>query len=178
MGSRDSRDRAAPDAGFTLQNKGFPSGFLGAPFTTANRGPVEVRYSLNGPDIEFFAIDANSGQLKTSASLEFQDRTDYSLTVVATDTDDAAYFDKVRVTVVPSSSTDEIEYLQVPGESESDSPGVTVVETPSVYLTAGSDPKPQARVTITATIDNALDSTPTYQWQRRFTAGWRDVGGS
>ncbi len=56
-----------------------------------------VTYSLGGTDMASFAIDSATGQLKTLAPLDYETKTDYEVTVIATDTDDL--MDEITVTI-------------------------------------------------------------------------------
>ena len=72
---------------------------IGAPFqaTDPDSGDT-VTYSLERADKDSFSIDANTGQLKTSAALDYETKKSYSnLAVRATDNHD--FFNSVLVTV-------------------------------------------------------------------------------
>ena len=58
----------------TLVNP-LPEGIEGADY---------LRYTLSGTDANSFSIDSRSGQLKTQASLDYETKNTYSVTVTAT----------------------------------------------------------------------------------------------
>ena len=59
---------------------------IGAPVTATDPDTGDtVTYSLKGPDAGVFSIDRSSGQLATRASLDYEVRSTYVVTVVATD---------------------------------------------------------------------------------------------
>ena len=64
-----------------------------------------LTYSLSGPDAGSFRIEASSGQLRTWASLDYEDRSSYSVTVTATDPDSAT--DTIAVTVLVNNVDEE-----------------------------------------------------------------------
>ena len=56
-----------------------------------------ITYSLGGTDAASFDIVSTSGQLQTKAALDFETKTSYSISVIATDSDDAT--DTIPVTI-------------------------------------------------------------------------------
>ena len=59
---------------------------IGDPFQATDPDTGDsVSYSLAGSDAAHFAIDASSGQLRTNGPLDYEAKSEYSLTVVATD---------------------------------------------------------------------------------------------
>ena len=54
---------------------------FGAPVTAVDAENNTLTYSLGGTDAASFAIDASTGQLKTNAALDFEQRNSYSLAV-------------------------------------------------------------------------------------------------
>ena len=46
-----------------------------------------MTYTLDTANGALFDIDADTGQLKTMAALDYETQTDYEVTVIATDTD-------------------------------------------------------------------------------------------
>ncbi len=56
-----------------------------------------LSYSLDGEDSGYFEIDSNTGQLLTRAPLDFEERNEYTLEVVATD--DQGGSDSIEVTI-------------------------------------------------------------------------------
>ena len=57
---------------------------IGAPVAATDDDGDTVSYSLGGADAGDFAIDAATGQLMTSAALDFETKASYSVTVTAT----------------------------------------------------------------------------------------------
>ena len=70
---------------------------IGDPFTATDDDGDEVMYSLGGTDMASFDIDATTGQLQTKVALDFETKTDYEVTVIATDTDGET--DTITVTI-------------------------------------------------------------------------------
>ena len=63
---------------------------IGDPVAATDPNPEDtLTYTLEGTDAAEFAIDTASGQLRTSAALDFEARPTYSVTVVAQDSDGA-----------------------------------------------------------------------------------------
>ncbi|MCG9130099.1 cadherin repeat domain-containing protein, partial [Candidatus Poribacteria bacterium] len=56
-----------------------------------------ITYSIGGTDAASFDIVSTSGQLQTKASLDYETKTSYSISVIATDSDDAT--DTIPVTI-------------------------------------------------------------------------------
>ena len=76
---------------------------LGNPFIAINRASGELVYSLAGDDAGCFEIGGATGQLMVVEPLDFEGRSSYAVTVVATDaaTDADARSDQVKATVFP-----------------------------------------------------------------------------
>ena len=68
---------------------------IGAPVTAADNDAL--RYALSGDHASSFSIDQNTGQLRTNAALDHENRSSYSLTVTATDP--SATSDSIAVTI-------------------------------------------------------------------------------
>ena len=65
----------------------------------ADRGDQQTLvYTLGGPDAESFAIDSATGQLMTSAALDYETKSEYTVEVTATDDDGATA--TIRVTIM------------------------------------------------------------------------------
>ena len=60
-------------------------------------------YTLGGADMASFTIDSATGQLSTSAPLDFETKSEFMVTVTATDDDDASSMIYVTIMV-----TDEV----------------------------------------------------------------------
>ncbi len=59
---------------------------FGEPFVATDPDSGDsVSYSLGGPDAASFAIDATTGQMRTEAALDHEAKSEYSVTVIATD---------------------------------------------------------------------------------------------
>ena len=72
---------------------------IGAPVAATDPEGGSVRYSLGGPDAASFAIDTSSGQLRTQAALDHEARSEYAVTVIATDTSNLTTEIEVTITV-------------------------------------------------------------------------------
>ena len=110
-------------------------------------------YSLNGSDAGSFTIDSASGQLLTSAALNYETKSSYTVTVNVRDSKDAA---GDANTVTDDSITVTINLTNV------DEPGTASI---SGTLSGG--------VTLTASVtdpDGSI-SIPSYQWKRSGSAG-------
>ncbi len=58
---------------------------IGDAFTATDQDNNTITYSLGGKDAASFSIDSTSGQLQTSAALDYETRTSYSATITASD---------------------------------------------------------------------------------------------
>ena len=63
-----------------------------------------LTYSLEGTDAAAFDIDSTSGQLRTSAALDYETRSSYSVTVVAEDSEGAS--DSIAVTIAVTNANE------------------------------------------------------------------------
>ena len=68
---------------------------IGAPIAAADSDTL--RYALSGDHASSFSIDRNTGQLRTNAALDHENRSSYSLTVTATDPSTTS--DSIAVTI-------------------------------------------------------------------------------
>ena len=74
---------------------------IGAPVTATDADDDTLTYTLGGDDMASFAIDTATGQLMTSADLDFETKASYSVTVTASDgTEEAAITVAIMVTDV------------------------------------------------------------------------------
>ena len=97
----------APDFGATSTTRMVaedtaPGTNIGAPVAArdADRGDQDTLvYTLGGPDAASFTIDSTSGQLMTSAVLDYDTKSEYMVEVTATDDDDATATITVTITV-------------------------------------------------------------------------------
>jgi hypothetical protein len=86
----------APDFGATSTTRmvaedSAPGTNIGDPVVAidADRGDQQTLvYTLGGPDAESFAIDSATGQIMTSAELDYDTKSEYVVEVIATDDDD------------------------------------------------------------------------------------------
>ena len=74
-----------------------PDTSIGTTFEQINPAASSVTWSTSGSDGKSFTIDADSGQLQTKDPLDYETKTQYVFTVVATNTDSEA--DAVSVTI-------------------------------------------------------------------------------
>ena len=63
---------------------------IGDPVSAADDDGNSLTYTLGGTDATSFDIDITSGQLQTKASLDFETKDSYSVTVSVSDGKDAA----------------------------------------------------------------------------------------
>ena len=70
---------------------------IGSAVTATDPDGDDLTYTLSGEDASSFSIDEDSGQLKTQASLDFEDTSSYSVTVTAEDPDNLS--DSINVTI-------------------------------------------------------------------------------
>ena len=74
-----------------------PGQAIGDPVTATDPEGNTLTYSLGGTDADAFGIDEANGQLRTSAALDYETRSSYSVTVVAEDSEGAS--DSIEVTI-------------------------------------------------------------------------------
>ena len=108
-----------------------------------------LSYSLGGTDESSFSIDSSSGQLRTSAALDYETKTSYSVTITVTDGKGGS--DSISVTI-NITDVDESPTNNVPTFTDGDSTTRTVAENTATDTNIGS--------AITAT--DADDDTLTY----------------
>ena len=72
---------------------------IGNPVTAVDPDLDTVTHTLEGTDAAAFTVDAGSGQIRTSATLNYEDRSSYSVTVKATDTRGGSATVGVTITV-------------------------------------------------------------------------------
>ncbi len=70
---------------------------IGEPVSATDEDEDTLTYTLGGTDAASFDIDSTNGQLKTKASLDYESKTSYSVTITAKDGDDAS--DSINVTI-------------------------------------------------------------------------------
>ncbi len=70
---------------------------IGSAISATDEDNDTLTYSLDGTDASSFSIDSSSGQLRTSAPLDYEDKTSYSVTVSVTDGEGGS--DSISVTI-------------------------------------------------------------------------------
>ncbi len=88
---------------------------IGAPVAATDDDSDTLTYSLGGADAASFAIVETSGQLQTKAPLDYETKSSYTVTVIATDPSSGA--DTITVTITV---TDENEPPEVMGDATVD----------------------------------------------------------
>ena len=63
---------------------------IGSPVTATDADNQTLTYTLGGTDAASFSIDDKTGQLKTKAALDYETKSSYTVTVIATDTSEAS----------------------------------------------------------------------------------------
>ena len=81
-----------------------PGQAIGDPVTATDPEGNTLTYSLGGTDADAFDIDATIGQLRTSAALDYETRSSYSVTVVAEDSEGAS--DSIEVTIAVTNANE------------------------------------------------------------------------
>ena len=97
---------------------------VGAPVAATDADGDALTYALSGADAAAFDLDADSGQLRTRAALDYEARATYAVTVEATDAHGAAAGQAVTIAV-----TDEDEPPAAP-----EAPAVSAVSAQSLSL--------------------------------------------
>ena len=97
---------------------------LGAPVSATDGDGDALTYSLAGEDADAFALDTDSGQLRTLAALDYEARTTYAVIVAASDGQGGTTNQPVTITV-----TDENEPPDAP-----DAPTVTAASPTSLAV--------------------------------------------
>ena len=70
---------------------------IGSPLTATDADDDTLTYSLGGTDASSYAIDSRTGQLETSAELDYSTKNAYEVTVTASDGNDGS--DSITVTI-------------------------------------------------------------------------------
>ena len=96
----NTRPRFSRDA-YTLRvDENTPSGrSIGRPVAATDDDGHVMTYTLEGVNKDLFSIESRSGHVRTRASLDYEDRNSYSLTVRATDTEGGSAAVSVTVLV-------------------------------------------------------------------------------
>ena len=82
-----------------------PGTDIGDPFGSADPQTGDaLTYSLGGDDAGHFSIDSATGQLRTKGALDYEDKSSYSVTVIATDGDGQTT--DIQVTIIVTNVAD------------------------------------------------------------------------
>ena len=79
---------------------------IGSPLTATDADGDTLTYSLGGTDASSYAIDSSTGQLETSAELDYSTKNAYEVTVTASDGNDGSDSITVTINVTEVSTTD------------------------------------------------------------------------
>ena len=93
-----------------------------------------LTYSLSGTDAATFSIDSSSGQLRTSASLDYETKSTYTVTIIVSD---GTFTGSITVTIKVT-DVDETPSNNAPAFSDGDSTTLTVAEDTSSGVNIGS----------------------------------------
>ena len=92
-----------------------PSGVnIGAAVTATDADGDTLTYSLGGTDAASFSIDTTTGQLRTKAPLDFETKSSYTVTIIATDGADSA---TITVTINVSNTSENSAPVFIAGSS-------------------------------------------------------------
>ncbi len=87
----------------TIAENSAPNTNIGNPIYATDDDSDQLRYVLSGTDAASFSIDANSGQLKTLAPLDFEDDSQYVVIVTVSDNNQS---DRITVTINVTNDND------------------------------------------------------------------------
>ena len=87
----------------TIAENTAPNTNIGNPIYATDDDSDQLRYVLSGADAASFSIDANSGQLKTLAPLDFEDDSQYVVIVTVSDNNQS---DRITVTINVTNDND------------------------------------------------------------------------
>ena len=134
---------------------------MGAPLAAGDADGDALTYAISGGDAQYFELDASSGELRTKAALDYESRTEYSLTVSIRDGKD------------PQNLADSV----VDDELDVTVAVTNVDEDCSLTL---SSPQPQADIDYTATLsdpDEVLSTSWTWERSTSSSGPWTHVMG-
>ena len=101
---------------------------IGDPVAATDPNDDTLTYSLEGTDAASFGIDGSTGQLRTSAALDFETKTPYTVVVKATDPDGLS--DTIDVTI---NVTDVVEVVPVDLVDGYDTNGVAGIQIDELF---------------------------------------------
>ena len=107
---------------------------IGSAVTATDAEGHTLTYSLSGTDAAAFSIDSSSGQLRTSASLDYETKSTYTVTIIVSD---GTLTDSITVTIKVT-DVDETPSNNAPVFSDGDSTTLTVAENTSSGVNIGS----------------------------------------
>ncbi len=88
---------ASDDITRSVQENTDTEANIGERITATDADDDKLSYRLNGTDASSFSIDSDTGQLKTSAALNFESKSTYSVSVIASDNKGGS--DSISVTI-------------------------------------------------------------------------------
>ncbi len=107
---------------------------IGSAVSATDTDDDTLTYSLGGTDSAAFSIDSSSGQLRTSASLDYETKSTYTVTIIVSD---GTLTDSITVTIKVT-DVDEAPSNNAPVFSDGDSTTLTVAENTSSGVNIGS----------------------------------------
>ena len=107
---------------------------IGSAVSATDTDDDTLTYSLGGTDAAAFSIDSSSGQLRTSASLDYETKSTYTVTIIVSD---GTLTDSITVTIKVT-DVDEAPSNNAPVFSDGDSTTLTVAENTSSGVNIGS----------------------------------------
>ena len=157
---------------------------IGAPVSANDPDGNKLTYSLEGADAKSFGIDAETGQLKTKAELDFEIKSSYVVAVAVSDKKGGDDYITVTITVtdvvevpVTNTETETVELVDPDEETEVQTPDGEV----TVTFPTGSRPDPFF-VSVDSNPDNcdwnSEDNPPTDELQACLTVEIFDTQGN
>ena len=138
---------------------------IGAPVAAVDPENNSLTYALTGADAEAFTIVASTGQIRTKDNLDFETKSTYSFTVEV--------HDRLDGTGAASTSVDDTQAVTITVENEEE-PGMVTLATDTGTI--------QARVEVTATLedDDGVTGTVAWQWARspNGRTDWVNIAGA
>ena len=136
---------------------------IGAPVAAVDPERNSLTYTLTGPDAASFTIVTSNGQIRTREALDFETKAVYSVTVEVHDGRDGSG--------LTSTTIDDTQSVTITVEN---------VEEPGVVTLSSETATVQARVPVTATLeDDDGPTNVTWQWSRSTNrANWVNIAGA